>query len=172
MKTSKLLFSALILSLSMLTSCSTDDGPDCLPAYTGDLTAEEATLVGEWELSSILADKEIDITDDDVDNPSKDLYAQYSDCFQDAMYTFYQNRNFLFEQGSNAENCTNKASQDGTWKFAVDKLSIVACYEQILEIELNDDKTSFSSTAVQNYRDVNNQTIQATVVFTYSKVIE
>ncbi|WP_373519248.1 DUF5004 domain-containing protein [Pricia sp.] len=149
--------------------CTSDNGIDCPADYTGALAENEEKLTGEWVLSAITADKEIDLTDDDEDNPEKDIYAQYSECLRDGSYDFSADRKYTFNQGQNATDCRNKASSEGTWKLTAETLSLVGtCNAQNIVIDIDEQESSFSFSDDFNVRDVDGTTVQAKITFTYS----
>jgi len=138
MKRNAFIIGAMILMGGVITSCNSDNEIDCPEDFTGELVAEEELLVGTWVLSAITADEEIDLTDDDVDNPSTDFFAQYSACQRDASYTFNSDRSYEYEQGQNATDCQNKVALEGTWRMASANLSLVsACSLQNTDIEFS-----------------------------------
>jgi|TARA_R110000868_G_scaffold401498_1_gene677011 hypothetical protein len=164
------LFGAIAFN-SLLVGCSTDNTVECPADYEGALVAEENGLLGTWELTAIVAVKEVDITKDDVQNPKKDIYVQYTDCEKDAEYTFGPGRAYEFAQGQNASSCSNKVKIEGTWKLSSDILGLIGnCSAQNLKIVLNEGKSAFTTTSNYNITDVNGQTVQTDVTFTYTKM--
>ncbi|MDL5513019.1 DUF5004 domain-containing protein [Arenibacter sp. M-2] len=164
------LFGAIAFSI-LLAGCSTDNTVECPADYEGALVEEENGLLGTWELSAILAEKEVDLTKDDEQNPKKDIYAQYTDCEKDGEYTFGPGRTYKFAQGQHASNCSNKLKIEGSWKLSSDILGLIGnCSSQNLKIVFNEDKSEFSTTSNYNITDVNGATIQTDVKFTYTKV--
>lgn len=169
----RLLFNlgALFMISGCFLSCSTDDGDDCPEDFSGALVANEEKMVGEWTLTAIVADEAVDITDDDDDNPSTDLFAQYNDCQNDAAYTFNSGRSYTFEQGVNGTNCPNRATVSGSWQLASNTLSIVfGCNLQNLSLTFNGSDTAFSFSDNFNVTDINGDVIQTEITFTYSLV--
>src|SRR5690606_28319466 len=116
---------ATLLASLMFTGCN-DDDDDCIPDYTGALTESETPLAGKWVLSGITSTKAVDITDDEEENPTTDIYAQYADCQKDAGYTFNEDRVYKFEQGTTASNCENKVITNGAWQHTNSQISFVA----------------------------------------------
>lgn len=164
------LFGAIAFS-NLLVGCSTDNTVECPADYEGALLEEENGLLGTWELSAIVAEKEVDLTEDDEQNPKKDIYVQYTDCEKDGEYTFGPGRAYTFSQGQNATNCSNKLKIEGTWKLSSGILGLIGnCSSQNLEIDFDEEKSEFSSTSNYNITDVNGATIQTDVKFTYTKV--
>jgi hypothetical protein len=171
MKSRFLRIGTVFLACVSLISCNSDDGIECPEDFTGALTSVEEQLVGEWILSSIVATEEVDLTDDDVENPSTDLFGQYSDCQRDAVYTFGENRSYVYEQGQYAEDCEYKVETTGTWEFVSQNLQLTAsCSIQSTAIEFNGDATEFSFSQNYNVTDVNGRTFRSDVVFTYTLV--
>lgn len=149
--------------------CNSDNSIVCPEDFTGALAADEQKLTGEWMLSAITADKEIDLTDDNEANPKKDIYAQYTECQKDGVYQFLIDRKYKFDQGQNATNCGNKSSSEGTWKLTAKILSLVStCNVQNIGIEFNDDESEFSFSDDFNVTDVSGRNVQAKITFTYS----
>jgi hypothetical protein len=165
------LFGAMAFS-SILIGCSSDNTIECPADYEGALVEEENALLGTWELSAIVAEKEVDITDDNESNAGKDIYAQYTDCEKDAEYTFGPGRAYEFAQGQNATSCTNKLKIEGTWKLSTDILGLVGnCSLQNIKIAFNGDKSAFTTTSNFDITDVNGQIVQTDVTFTYTKTV-
>ena len=169
MKRNAFILGILVVMGGIMFSCNSDNEVDCPEDFTGELTAEEETLVGTWVLTAITADEEIDLTDDDEDNPSTDFYAQYSECQKDASYTFSSDRTYEYEQGQNAEDCQNKGTFEGTWRLASDNLSLVSgCSLQNTDIDFNVDETEFSFTNEFDVRDVGGLVKSVEITFTYT----
>lgn len=165
-------FGAVALSIG-LSSCNTSDDSnyECQEDFTGALLENENVILGKWELSAILADKEVDLTRDNEDNPKKDIYVQYSECEKDTDFIYTSDRAYSNSQGQNAENCTNKATFKGTWKFKDNILSLAGnCSSQNLLLDFNEDKTSYSYKGNYTITDVHGQQFQTDVTFTYTKV--
>ncbi|MDO6758856.1 DUF5004 domain-containing protein [Tamlana sp. 2_MG-2023] len=159
--------------LSVLTvSCSDDNDDDiCNDPIVGELTEYEADFSGYWTLKSIVVDEEIDLTDDDIDNPSSDVYSQYDECLQDTAYEFSSDRAYSFEQGKNADDCEVQNETNGTWKLGQDNiLTIVSnCLTGNTVLDLNDDLTEFSFKSSLPYEDVNGNKLNLNTVSTYEK---
>lgn len=154
---------------AIFTGCNNDNGVDCPQDHTGPLAENEEKLTGEWVLSAIVSEEEIDLTDDDEENPEQDIYAQYSDCLQDGVYTFAADRKYTFEQGQNAADCENKSSLEGTWQLSAQTLSLIGgCNVQNVAITFNGDASAFSFTDDYNVRDANGQTVSTEITFTYT----
>ncbi|MCK0188653.1 DUF5004 domain-containing protein [Arenibacter sp. F20364] len=156
---------------SLLVGCSTDNTVECPADFEGALVEEENSLIGTWEMTAIVAQKEVDLTKDNVENPKKDIYAQYTDCEKDAEYTFGPGRAYEFAQGQNASTCSNKVKIEGTWKLSSGTLGFIGnCSAQNLKIVFNAEKTAYTTTSNFNITDVNGLTVQTDVTFTYTKV--
>ncbi|MCR9227874.1 MAG: DUF5004 domain-containing protein [Flavobacteriaceae bacterium] len=167
----RMFFNALfMLGISMvLISCSSDDGPECAPDFTGDLTTTEEILVGEWILTGIVAAEELDLTDDDTDNASTDLFDQYEECARDAAYTFDSDRTFAYEIGKYGEDCEYVVPSAGTWELSSQNLSLVSsCSVQTTSLEFNDDLTAFTFSEIYNVTDVTGTVVQTRIDFTYT----
>ncbi|MEC3965302.1 DUF5004 domain-containing protein [Flagellimonas halotolerans] len=165
------LFNAGILMCigAMLLSCTSDDGVECAEDFTGDLSANEQKLVGEWVLSGIVAAKELDLTDDNTDNPSTDLFAQYAECKKDASYTFGEDRSYAYELGKYEEDCEYIAASTGTWELASQNLSLVSsCSLQTTVLEFNEDSSQFTFSEIYSVTEVTGTVVQTRIDFTYS----
>src|SRR5690554_3638472 len=97
----------VIVALSVV-SCNSDDDIKCPDALTGELSATETQFSGSWRFSGMETEEAIDITDDNTDNPSTDIYAQYGACDRDVKYDFMSNRDYELKQGYAAVDCNNK----------------------------------------------------------------
>lgn len=166
----KMLYVIAISAINgLFMGCTSDNSVDCPEDYTGALAENEKKLSGEWVLSAITADEEIDLTDDDEENPEKDIYAQYSECLRDGVYNFSADRKYTFGQGQNAADCENKSSSEGTWKLTAETLSLVgACNVQNIGIDFDEEESAFSFSDSFNVTDVDGTTVQTKITFTYS----
>lgn len=172
MKKTVLLVKSLVVMSFLFVSCNDNDSVTCPDALTGELSAVESSFAGTWELTAIASEKEIDLTNDEVANPSKNIYAQQTACQQDIMYIFNADRSFDYKEGFVAEGCT-KTKIDGTWKYSINGLVIVSnCTSQIMDIDVNDDKTEFSVANTYNLKDVSGNVVSSKLTFTYTKVVE
>ncbi|RIA09698.1 uncharacterized protein DUF5004 [Flavobacteriaceae bacterium MAR_2010_72] len=170
MKRSFIQTSSILLVTLLLSSCDIGDDVQCPSPFTGALSASETDLVGEWVLSAMVAEDAVDLTNDQVNNPSTDIYAQYSACQRDLVYTFNTDRKYKVEQGLAATNCQNKQVLEGTWRLSNDNLNLVTgCATQSTEIEFGENETSFSQEATVRFTNVNGFTVSTVVVFTYQK---
>jgi len=173
MKRSILLVKSLMVCSLLFVSCDDDNDIQCPEALTGELTGTEVDFIGQWTLTSIVSEDEVDFTDDDIDNPSTDLFAQYSDCEKDIEYNFSDNRDYTLLAGMTAADCTNTQEIEGTWALNGDTELVIVntCSSQVTQIEINDDVTAFSIEGNFQYADVNGNTISTTTTFTYEKAI-
>ncbi|AUS04029.1 DUF5004 domain-containing protein [Pseudotamlana carrageenivorans] len=163
---------SLCLIGSLIFSCdNNDDDIVCQEALTGELTEHETALVGEWTLKSIISDEEIDLTDDDEDNASKDIFSQYDECLQDSVYNFESDRAFTYELGKNAADCKEQQEFDGTWKLNEDHMLILVsnCVESRTSIEIDEESTEFSVESTVIFTDVNDEKMTLTITTTYEK---
>ena len=162
----------MLMTVLFMVSCNTDDTINCPAELTGDLNATETEFSGTWIFTDMIADDAIDLTDDKTDNPSKDVFAQYSACDRDLVYNFNGDRKYSLKQGSLASDCNNKESVAGTWSLTVDKkaLTFVAnCAMQTTQITIGEDENTFSYTSNLSFRDVTGLVKTTKVTFTYTK---
>ncbi len=153
----------------VMTACNSDDGADCPEDFTGALTANEQKLVGTWSLSAIVSVEEVDITDDGEDNPSNDIYAQYSDCQKSTFYTFNADRSYQIGQEGNFEGCENAATTEGNWQLVSQTLSLLRnCTLQNITTSFSADETTFSFSDNYTVTEVNGNSVQTVITFTYS----
>ncbi|AUP80064.1 DUF5004 domain-containing protein [Flavivirga eckloniae] len=172
MKKTYALMSSLIVITLLFVSCS-DDDPKCIEDLTGELSNSETAFAHKWDLAEIVSEKEIDLTDDNVDNPSKNLYEQYSECQKDAFFNFKSDRSYTSEQGTTASNCSNKRTSTGTWKLVDNTILTLVdfCSSRTISIELNEDKTAFFTEEDFIFTDVKGNRITSKIKFTYNKVV-
>lgn len=164
--------SLMVVGALFLVSCNTDDGISCPEALTGELDAAETEFSGDWTLTALEADDAVDITDDDTDNPTKDIFAQYTECQSDLVYEFMDDRNYAFKQGYVAADCEGKGTFTGTWALTANVLTLVSnCASQRVDIEMNADKDVFSYDTNVNVRDVNGAVKTTKVTYTYTKAV-
>lgn len=163
--------SLLVFTALMMVGCNTDDAITCPDAITGDLTAVETKFTGSWVLSGLEAKDLVDITDDNTDNPSKDIFAQYTPCQRDLVYEFLNTRGYVFKQGTISTDCQNTKNNTGTWSFQNNILIFVSgCATQRIDIELNEEQDKFKYSAIVNIRDVNGLIKSTTVTFSFQKI--
>lgn len=166
--TKKILTMAALIAAFTFTACNKDNDNNCPDDFTGDLTTLEATLVGDWKLVSITATDAVDLTNDNENNPSTDIYSQSSDCAVDVAYTFNNDRTFAFKEGKTVADCQNSSTTGGTWKFEANQLSIITtCYLQSMAINLQADNGVFSITNSILVTEVNGNKVQTNVTYTY-----
>src|SRR5690554_6393933 len=148
MKKQKLMAVVVLTALTRLfVGCNDDDSSSCIEDYTGVLSTEETAFAGEWNLTAIVSDKEVDITDDEEANPSTELFAKQTDCQNDQQYVFNTDRTLEISSGKTAEDCENPATISGTWKLGGSTLGTIDyCSEQTQELDFNSDRTTFSIT--------------------------
>ncbi len=170
MKKQKLAAVVLFAALTgMFVSCNDDDN-QCIPDYTGALSADETAFAGEWHLTAIESSEAIDLTDDDEDNPSTDIYAQQSECENDLQYDFNTDRTYTYSVGKNAEDCETSGTIKGTWKFGGSTLGMItSCLESVVDLDINAERTTFSFTTDNFYTKENGQRIEIEVTHTYTK---
>lgn len=172
MKKSILSVKLLIMTTLLFVGCSNDNDSNCTNDLTGELSTTETELVGSWVFIGMETEQEIDLTDDDMDNPSTNIYDQLEDCQQDIVYTFEDDRSYNFKQGYTAANCTNKVELNGTWKLTDGVLTFVAnCSMDSVAIEFNDAKTEFTFEQTYKFVDIDGVTITTKVTFTYGIMV-
>lgn len=154
-------------------SCN-DDDISCPEAMTGELNTAETAFAGKWALSGMIAEDAIDLTDDSEDNPSEDLFVQYSECDRDLVYNFVSDRNYTYKQGSVAEDCNNKLSLVGTWGLTSEnRLMLVAnCSSEAVNIETGESSNEFSYDTNLTFKDATGAIKTTKVTFTYTKQAE
>ncbi|GAA4303793.1 DUF5004 domain-containing protein [Aestuariibaculum suncheonense] len=174
MKKPILLVKSLIVASLLAVSCDDDNDYKCPEAFTGELTETETNVTGLWKLKSIVTEEEIDLTDDDVENPTTDLFSQYTECQQDVAYEFNSDRSYSFLAGTTAADCENEQTISGTWQLnEASVLSLVAsCAKQSTLIEVNETNTEFTIETTYNFVDVNDVVITSVTTSTYEKVTE
>ncbi len=163
--------SILMLVVLLTVGCNNDDSSNCIEDITGELSSEETSFSHTWVLTEIVSEKEMDLTDDNEDNPSTDLYNQYTACERDASYEFKNDRKYAFKQGQVSSDCKNKQTSVGTWKLDGNTLTLVGfCNMRVINIEINTETTSFFIEDNFSFTDVNEKIINSKVKFTYNKV--
>lgn len=167
----KLMASSVLMSLLMV-SCSLNDGTSCPEAITGSLSDLENEFVGTWVFTNMVSEEEVDLTDDDVENPSTEIFPQLEDCQKDVVYVFETDRKFNVKQEYNVPDCENKLTIEGTWKLMNGNLTFVAqCSSQTIDVELNEESTIFTLEDNYSFQDVNGFLIMTNVTFTYEKAL-
>jgi len=171
MKKSILVIGSLFIMNVLFVGCSLGDESNCPNDLTGALSAIESDFAGTWALTGMVAEDEVDITDDDVDNPSTEIYSQLPGCQQDVVYNFNSDRSFIIEQAYNVPNCPNKATVEGTWSLSGNQLNLVAqCQTQVYAIVINTEGTLFTIDDNYNFNDQSGVIISSGVTLTYEKM--
>ncbi|MGC1631646.1 MAG: DUF5004 domain-containing protein [Gelidibacter sp.] len=172
MKNSNFIIKSLMgIAVLFMVSCNSDDSISCPADLTGALNATETEFSGTWIFSGMMADDAIDLTEDKTDNPSKDIFSQYTACDRDLAYDFMTDRKYSLKQGSLAVDCNNKESLAGTWSLTADNaLTFVAnCASQTTKIVMGEEGDTFSYSSTLTFRDVSGLTKSTKVTFTYTK---
>lgn len=170
MKRKENLVVAIATFCVLLISCDSNDDIQCSPDFTGELIQTEEIMVGKWVLSNIVADDEIDLTDDETENPSTDIYSQFTDCQNDVFYIFSEERIMSFIVGSIAADCSDKKSSISSWKLENSILMfITSCSPFQVNIDFTTDNLAFTVESNVTFVDVNNKTVNTKVVNTYTK---
>ena len=171
MKKTILLVKGLVVMSFLFVSCNDTDSVSCPDPIIGELSELESSFTGNWELKAIVSEKEIELTNDQLANPSKNVYEQQTACKKDVIYKFNADRSFDYKEGSVAQGCTT-IKIDGTWKYSANGLVLVAdCTSQIIDIDVNVGKTEFSITNTYNLKDVSGNVLSSKLTFTYTKVV-
>lgn len=159
-------FAALIFH-----GCGIESDPlECPPQFTGELGEDETKLVGQWMATMAISDVELDLTNDEIDNPSVDIFSQYSECAQDAIFNFNVNRIYSYDIGTMTSGCTESTTQ-GTWKLSSNALFlIVSCGSVTYNLSFNDELSQFEYTNEIDVQEVNGIITPARVTFTFNKV--
>ncbi|TDU43196.1 uncharacterized protein DUF5004 [Gelidibacter sediminis] len=166
-----LMKSLMVTATLFIVSCNNDDSIECPEAITGELTTTETAFAGSWVLTGLDAEDAIDITDDNTENPSTDIFAQYTECQRDLVYDFVDNRNYVFKQAQSATDCEGKQSLTGTWSLTDKVLAFVSgCSTQTIEIEVAETDDVFTYEALVNIREVSGLIKNTKVTFTFEKV--
>jgi len=157
----------------LFVSCDNSDDIKCPEALTGELTEMETSFSGTWALTAITSEEEIDLTDDDTDNPSTDLYSQFPACDNDSVYTFESDRNYTYIFGKTEADCDSQQEATGTWQLTENSslIFVSGCSRQITPIDLNEENTEFTIEKTLTYTDVDGNSISTKTTFTYSKTV-
>ena len=170
MKNRRVALCKILLVGLLMFGCSTDNGSSCPEPFTGALSFEENAFSGTYVLTDIVSENPKDLTNDGIDNASTEIFAQLPDCKKDVDYEFRADRTFTVRQEYNAENCTNKLSLDGTWKYTLGQLSLInECLLQTVEIEVNNDYTEFTISDIYTFNESTGAISQSRVTLTYTK---
>lgn len=176
MRKSNVISIALMVVFTLfMVSCNSDDRIECPDELVGELSDAEKQFSGTWIFTGMDSEVAIDLTNDETNNPEKDIFAQYTQCDRDLVYDFNDNRSYSLKQGHAAAiDCDNKQSLTGTWSLTSGNvLTFVAnCATQSIGVTFDDTGNSFSFSNVLNFVDVNNTQITSKVTFTYTKAAE
>ena len=170
MKNRIVLASKFLIMGFLIVGCSTGSDSNCPEDFVGALSSEEEAIVGTWVLTDIVSEEAKDLTDDDVDNPSTEIFDQLSDCNKDIEYLFNSDRAFTLKQGYNADNCSNKFMLNGSWKYVNGQMSFVqSCNTNSVDIFLNNELTVFTIEDVLTFNEVDGTVSTSNVTLTYTK---
>jgi len=172
MKKSIVLICSILVVNLLLVGCSSVDGESsCSQDLTGELSTAESDFVGTWVLAGLVAENEVDLTDDNMSNPSTEVYSQLPECQKDVVYIFNSDRTFAIQQAYNVEGCPNKALVEGTWKLSAGQLTLVAlCSSPRYNITLNTEVTVFTLEDTYNFNDRSGVIINSNVILTYERI--
>lgn len=165
----------LVCALFVFTGCTTDDEMPCPRPFTGPLTQDETALAGTWKLTALTASEEIDITDDNVDNPSTDLLSQLDSCSRLATYEFGADRNMQYTGGLlNGDTCREQVLLEGSWALSGNSIGVIAECRALYfpPIEFANEGVSFSFTEARTVFDALGQGVLLEITETYTKVVE
>lgn len=173
MKKSKFLIQGLVVLSLLIVSCNTsDDDIQCEEDITGVLSLKETEFVGEWELIAIESFDAVDLTDDDVDNPSTDIFSQYSECERNQIYEFKNDRAFTLKQGYTLPDCNNSSSFKGTWELTDGNtlITVAYCSKQSAPLEFENNDTEFKTERSITIIDINKNSVRTSVTTSYRKM--
>jgi len=166
-----LICSVLVINLLSVGCSSVDGESSCSQDLTGALSTTEADFVGTWTLTGLISEIEVDLTDDNMSNPSTEVFSQLPECQKDVVYIFNSDRTFAIQQAYNVEGCPNKALVEGTWKLSGGQLTLVAlCSSPRYNIILNSEFTLFTLEDTYNFNDQTGVIINSDVILTYEKI--
>tara|TARA_R110002049_G_scaffold306800_3_gene505863 strand:- start:2200 stop:2706 length:507 start_codon:yes stop_codon:yes gene_type:complete len=162
--------STCLLSVLLMNCSPNEDSNKCVEEFVGAVSATETFLVGDWVLTAIESNIDVDLTDDGEDNPSTDVYEQSTDCQKDATYSFNVDRKYSFKNGYSAANCSQKLENKGTFQLVDANLSITSnCALFNIPIEVDSFETEFTVSNAVNVAK-NGQTVAAVFTYTYTKI--
>ena len=164
-----------LLAFTLLfAGCTPDNDVPCAEPFTGSLAEEEIPLSGTWELTALEGSTAIDLTDDDIDNASTDLYAQIDECVVNVKYILNDSRVINYVASEVVEDfCEERVLLDGTWKYELNTISVVSgCAQYYLPIALSEDKTSFTLTLNRRLVNYLGEQIDMEVIETFTRVTE
>lgn len=161
----------LLLFVLFFLNCSVSNDPlVCPEQFTGELLENETKLVGQWRASGAISNVEVDLTNDNVENPSFNMFEQFSECAKDAIFNFDRNREYAYDLGTVTTGCT-RTNTVGTWKLSSNELQlIVSCGSIDYNVTFNGDNSQFEYTSNIDVQEVNGSLTPARVTFTFSKV--
>lgn len=164
----------MVMGALFMSSCSNDDSIECPNPLVGELNATETEFSGTWVFSGMVADEALDFTDDKIENPSTDLFAQQKACDRDLVYDFMGDRSYSLKKSYTALDCNNKQSLTGTWSLnAAKALTFVAnCASQTTQITTSESGDSFSYEVTSSFREVSGAIKIVKVTYTYTRVVE
>ena len=157
-------FSLLILSL---TSCSKEEmAMDSLLKVSNATAVTTNDMIGNWELSGMMADTAVNLNNDQV--YSKNLLDE-TDCFNTMSITFDEDGTFVtnnaqmtFESGASNDqfSCLTDRMDNGDWEVRNDSLILTmeintSIYTHKKLINLDTNKFSFDVTKIESNQYVN-----------------
>ncbi|WP_224488008.1 DUF5004 domain-containing protein [Robertkochia flava] len=163
--------SLLLFFCMIFSGCSKDEGPGCPEDFSGPLSAGEEVMPGMWQLSGLVGAVPMDLTDDDIDNPDTDLFAQLGDCAKNARYTFDANRSASYYASvTEGDACSEKLLFDGTWKLDAGTLYLNAgCFNMQAALDFMDNNQSFAFSVEEIVRDYREREVLMEVTYIFSR---
>ena len=169
-KISIIISTILFLSLLMV-GCDVNDESSCPSDLSGELSTTESDFVGTWALTDMVSAEEVDLTDDNMNNPSTNIFPQLPECQQDVVYEFKIDRTFSIKQAYNVAGCQNKGIVEGTWKLSGGQLTLVAlCTSQVYNVDINTENTLFTLEDRYKFNDVLGVVITSDATLTYERM--
>lgn len=163
-----------VAGVLLISGCTPDNEFECPQPYTGALTADEEKYAGNWELTALEGGLAVDLTDDDLDNASTDLFSQLDECTRTARYVFAADRKMSYIGSKIVEDaCEEEIYFSGSWKATNGIVNVIAgCATADFTMELDEEAGSFSYTTYEQVANFNGETVATQVTYTFTKTIE
>ena len=162
----------MVMAVLFMVSCNTDNDMECPETIKGPLNDVETEFLGSWRFIAMEAEDPVDVTDDDIDNASKDIYAQYTDCERDWIYEFKNDRDYTYKLGYSLEDCKSRYDLVGTWSLSTENslTFIDNCASETVQIKKSETDNTFSYESLMNFKDAVGNMKTTIVTFTYKRV--